>query len=235
VSRSIYELTGVGFIEDDDVVSCEVMHRDFELPKPVHDLFRSAGAERLTYDQYRAFEMPTGVKVAEEKYEGIRTKYCESTGREFPRVPHEALGRDRRSAGGRSASVLGATGWKMSNELTDASISDREAWADYLASLGTRGHSAAQVAGVLNLWSGIQALYGASSPLPTAGPTEDEWLYLAWNSNTHYLEVEFHTDGRVEWFYRDRRTGETEGTETPVPAVPEAVFVRLRSFVRESE
>lgn len=105
-----------------------------------------------------------------------------------------------------------------------------DAWYGYLAQFSNR-HLARAVA---TFYQNARAVGGAAPlPVPTALPSEDGSMHLAWDRDQHHLDVDLFPDGSFEWFYRNRLTDELDGTdEGRVLGMPEALARRLRLIAR---
>ncbi len=105
-----------------------------------------------------------------------------------------------------------------------------DAWFGYLAQFANR-HLARAVA---TFFQNARALGGAALlPVPTAIPSEDGSMHLAWDREQHHLDVDLFPDGSFEWFYRNRLTDELDGTdESRVFGMPDALARRIRLIAR---
>ncbi len=85
---------------------------------------------------------------------------------------------------------------------------------------------------VRRLWGMLVEGVGESLPAPAADRGGDLGFYMAWHREDVYLDVDVAPDGRFEWFWTNRRTGEAEGSEDERLDKPtDALVHRLRSLV----
>lgn len=63
--------------------------------------------------------------------------------------------------------------------------------------------------------------------VPQAGPTPDGGFQFVWDKGPHHIEVDAYPDGRLEWFYRNRLTGEVEGADEATSDIPPTLAARL--------
>lgn len=108
---------------------------------------------------------------------------------------------------------------------------DKDPWIAYVARLPNR-----ELADALE---GLMACLKVSLrkgvlPRPTAIPDESgSAIHLAWDRGDHHLEIDMASNGSFEWFYRNRRTNEIDGTEEePERAVGDALARRLELVAR---
>lgn len=102
-------------------------------------------------------------------------------------------------------------------------------WKDFLHGLEkpTGRFDVKHVNAVRDLWRTLSFRLGIGLPVPLT-QTTDEAIQLAWENGRHYFDVEIYPDGSLEWFYRDRESGEVEGTEDERSMKPtNAFFNRL--------
>lgn len=86
-------------------------------------------------------------------------------------------------------------------------------WDEYLQKLPSAdGVTEAQVGLVKAIWSKVVERYGTKATPPAAGLFDGRIFFVSWDIGPHYLEFELSSDGTVEWFYKNRETGELEGT-----------------------
>jgi hypothetical protein len=88
--------------------------------------------------------------------------------------------------------------------------------------------SITHVQAVVRLWGELKAQLGADLSPPLTQPTGDGAIQLAWDDGEHYLEIEVLPDARFHWYFRDRLTNQTAGTEQPVDRLPPELTQRLR-------
>ncbi len=62
------------------------------------------------------------------------------------------------------------------------------------------------------LWRLLQEVVGEPR-VPQAGPVSGGGFQFVWDRDEHHLEIEILADRTLEWFYRNRRTGNLEGGE----------------------
>jgi hypothetical protein len=63
------------------------------------------------------------------------------------------------------------------------------------------------------VWFGLVATHDRPFPLPAICPGDANNLMYTWNHGEHYLECEIFEQGEIEFFYRNRHTGETWGED----------------------
>lgn len=72
----------------------------------------------------------------------------------------------------------------------------------------------------------LQLRFSFKVPVPRAQVIDDNdvgpSLYMVWEplNGEHHLDVEVFLDGTYEWFYRNRKTDDVEGTDKRVPILP---------------
>lgn len=118
------------------------------------------------------------------------------------------------------------------------SVSERlkTAWARYLTDLERQGKlPPAQAGKVLQLWLRLVQVVGAGLPPPQAGPKDDGGFLMAWSLGNHYFEIELLEDGSHEWFYRERRSGDSRAQDSlrASEVVEQAAYYLLRMFPGE--
>ena len=64
---------------------------------------------------------------------------------------------------------------------------------------------------------------------PAITSIDGDELSLEWNTKRHYAELEI-VDGALSWFFRDRDTGEIQGTEGE-PQAPDALIDSLHALI----
>lgn len=93
-------------------------------------------------------------------------------------------------------------------------------WTTYLST-----HPLAQ-----QLWDKIIAV-APLTKIPAVIPLEDyadgAVFQFAWDDGPHHLDIDLMEDGKLEWFYRHRDSGEHYGDENM-----DAVDERLRGYLR---
>jgi hypothetical protein len=81
---------------------------------------------------------------------------------------------------------------------------------------------------VRRLWRTLCVYAGVKLQAPAAGPGGELRFYFAWHREDVYLDIDLAPDGRFEWFWTDRRTGEADGSEDErLTAPPEALIRHL--------
>lgn len=70
-----------------------------------------------------------------------------------------------------------------------------------------------------------------SPPEPIVEGTQDAGLRFAWNLRDAYLDVEIYADGTVEWFFKDRKSDQVDGTKDEREGeLPDTFFKHLRGL-----
>jgi hypothetical protein len=97
-------------------------------------------------------------------------------------------------------------------------------WATYIAAMGCQTLSRQ----LESFWRRALAASGGKLRPPIALPQEDGSVHLAWDNGPLHLEVDLFQDGTIEWFYRNRKTNELDGTDDErASGLPEALAARL--------
>jgi hypothetical protein len=105
---------------------------------------------------------------------------------------------------------------------TDWTLED--AWRSYLSVFPDR-----QLARAASTFLERARTVGGALPVPTAIPSGDGSIHLAWDRNEHHLDADIFPDGSFDWFYRNRLTDELDGTaDTRATGMSEALAGRLR-------
>lgn len=63
---------------------------------------------------------------------------------------------------------------------------------------------------------GTYSTQKGSIPAPSIETRSTQEIVLIWDTGQHLLELEIHTNGQIDWFYKAREEKYTEGTETPI-------------------
>lgn len=80
-----------------------------------------------------------------------------------------------------------------------------------LSKLTEAGCSPELAGHVLQTWHMLCAVADPAEPIVER--TKDGGVRFAWNTARAYLDAEIYADGSKEWFFKDRETGKTDGTE----------------------
>lgn len=98
-----------------------------------------------------------------------------------------------------------------------------------LSGLSKHGIAIELAGHALQLWHRFCA--DANPPEPIIEGTLDGGVRFAWSTTRVYLDVEVYLDGTVEWFFEDRETGKTDGTEDERDAqLPDQFFNYMRAL-----
>lgn len=176
---------------------------------------------------------------------GAVTSVCTEGKNIFPPVDSststdDAVRTDRRYLPSSAGDVYVASGhlkdksferhWSSVNHLNPPSASDLARWSDFLSSLSAESPLRAQVA--RRFWERLLTC-APSSPLPVVYRGEDDVVVIfRWDTPRYLLEAEILASGEYEWFFKDRQTGETDGTEaTPNVGAPTQLCRFLSRFV----
>lgn len=130
-----------------------------------------------------------------------------------------------------SGSFSGTTIEPLEQEVLE--LSSREmAWQEFVSGLQESGSICAeQILEVRKFWRQLTNVFGISAPLPITQPTDEHAIQLAWNSSSEYLDIEFLPKNKVNWFYRNRKTGEILGTdEEPIIEIPAQIVGLIGHF-----
>ena len=79
---------------------------------------------------------------------------------------------------------------------------------------------------VRRLWRTLGVYAGVPLQAPAAGPGGELSFYFAWHREDVYLDIDLAPDGRFEWFWTNRRTGEAEGSEDERLTTPPEALIR---------
>lgn len=82
-----------------------------------------------------------------------------------------------------------------------------------------------------DLWLAVRKATGYSMAVPSAGTGPDGVMFYSWDKGEHHLEAEIFPDRDVEFFYRNRRTGELWGEDYAGRRVPDGLTEKLLLFV----
>ncbi|MSP59104.1 MAG: hypothetical protein EXR72_01980 [Myxococcales bacterium] len=66
---------------------------------------------------------------------------------------------------------------------------------------------------VRQVWKQIRDYVGPRLGLPVTQPTPEGAVQLYWDTERKYLEVDVYSDGTLHWFYKDRLSGDRDGTD----------------------
>lgn len=80
---------------------------------------------------------------------------------------------------------------------------------------GPVGLDPAHARAVREIWHELELGVGPRLPVPTLAPEDEGAVALSWSTADYYAEVVVHPDGRHEWFLRNHRTGEFDGSTAP--------------------
>lgn len=104
-------------------------------------------------------------------------------------------------------------------------------WDQYLRSLAQPSGplSLQQVHEIERLWDRLRRQMPDPFDLPCSTATESGKLVMTWDSGPHHFEIEGFPDGRYDWFYLDRNSGERIGEEDyPLDTCSPAMISHLR-------
>lgn len=115
-------------------------------------------------------------------------------------------------------------------------VREQRAWRMYVDSLLFAPYhlSKEHVAAVLKHWEFLKArLYMQVLHTPVTMVNGDGYVALIWNTETRTFDIEVTPEGKIHWFYRDRTSRETDGTEDdPEREISEEAVTRLRSVLQ---
>lgn len=69
-----------------------------------------------------------------------------------------------------------------------------------------------QVDSLMRIWWRASKQLGADCPVPMTRATGEGALLFAWDNGRRYIDVEATPQGGFYWYFRDRETGEVQGT-----------------------
>jgi hypothetical protein len=107
-------------------------------------------------------------------------------------------------------------------------------WSQYLHSLMEPSGplSAPRVREIERLWECLRGQMAASLTLPYATATETGQFVMTWDRGPRHFEIEILPDGRYDWFYLDRSSGERAGEEEhPVGTCSPRMIAHLRRAI----
>lgn len=89
------------------------------------------------------------------------------------------------------------------------------AWDEYLRKLAEPSGplSLKRLREIERLWRALRGQVTVHLPPPYATATEDGEFVMTWDRDSHHFEIEILPDGKYEWFYLDRSSGESCGEE----------------------
>jgi hypothetical protein len=105
------------------------------------------------------------------------------------------------------------------------------AWGQYLSGLAEPWGplAAGCVQEIERLWECLRRQVPDRLGLPHAMATESGDLVMTWDRGSHHFEIEVFHDGRYDWFYLDRDSGERVGEEDhPLGTCSFEMISRLR-------
>jgi hypothetical protein len=105
------------------------------------------------------------------------------------------------------------------------------AWDQYLRGLAEPSGplAAGTVHEIERLWACLLRQMPDRLSFPHATATESGDLVMTWDRGHHHFEIEVLHDGRYDWFYLDRSSGEREGEEDhPLGTCSPEMISRLR-------
>jgi hypothetical protein len=90
-------------------------------------------------------------------------------------------------------------------------------WAEYLNILVRKGlFSVHHISCVTSLRGKLERAIGKALPDPITQDAEDGALQMCWNYERRLMEIDVYEDGRYQWFFKNRETGEVAGSEEPL-------------------
>lgn len=85
---------------------------------------------------------------------------------------------------------------------------------------------------VRQVWKQIRDHVGPRLGLPVTQSTVEGAVQLYWDTGSKYLEVDVYADGTVHWFYKNRMSGERDGTDDErVRGVPSHLLEHVVALV----
>jgi hypothetical protein len=104
-------------------------------------------------------------------------------------------------------------------------------WSSYLSRLDASdvGLTPAHAGAVRAVWQDLLDRVGPGLRHPVAEPGGDLGFHFAWAGPDFYLSIDIASDRRLEWFWKDRRTGRSEGDgdDATLTAAPEMLIRKL--------
>lgn len=71
------------------------------------------------------------------------------------------------------------------------------------------------------------------APVPRIGPGPDGMVGMTWQNTDYHVSIEISSDGRVEFFSEDLKSGALWGQGDVSPALGSSVFMRLHRIIGE--
>ncbi len=105
-----------------------------------------------------------------------------------------------------------------------------ETWPEYLERIAA--HSAEGAIARAVWTAAVQTVPGLPTPRAAYSPEEDPAAHIAWGAGDLHVDIDVMRGGAIEWFYRNRATGECDGSDGPEAAAPlPAKFVERLTLV----
>ena len=109
---------------------------------------------------------------------------------------------------------------------------EHKTWHKYMNELETNlGMTADHARVVRDTWRQLHDLV-PGLPLPIADmDVDNERFVFTWSYCYLYLEIEILSDGRVDWFARERPDGKGMGSDNPVEGMPPELLTCMKKVV----
>ena len=118
----------------------------------------------------------------------------------------------------------------VSSSATELATDQERAWLVFLNESKRAGRfSDKQIVLARELFASLRAV---QKEVPVTGPTESGSLQMYWDTGSRYLEIEILVDATLQWFFRDRQSELTAGTERPIAALGSDFAKYLKMMTR---
>ena len=118
----------------------------------------------------------------------------------------------------------------VSSSATELATDQERAWLVFLNESKRAGRfSEKQIVLAREIFASLRAV---QKEVPITGPTESGSLQMYWDTGSRYLEIEILVDATLHWFFRDRQSQMTAGTETPIATLSADFDQYLKKITR---
>lgn len=86
----------------------------------------------------------------------------------------------------------------------------------------------------MRIWWRASKQLGVDCPVPITQATGEGNLLFAWDNGRRYIDIEATPQGRFCWYFRDRESGEVQGTsDEPVMDIGVDFFEKLTAVITD--